>query len=206
MANDMIFLQISILPIDVIILIYIKIKYGGTNRISPYFTAFALQVALGTALDSIVGFIDSLHDADLGTLLMVLTALDHFTGQSVTYSFQRYATNFIGSEKYRRGRVEKLTKVLAAVYPALLVGNFFFHYAYTYENGIYIRKALWFPVVFIIPCIHLFVEFPPGAAGHPLFGLCYLLCLHVHPDCLFPEYPADILHGLPGPSALPADI
>ena len=53
--------------------------------------------------------------------------------------------------------MEKLTKVLAAVYPALLVGNFFFHYAYTYENGIYIRKALWFPVVFIIPCIHLFV-------------------------------------------------
>ena len=157
MANDMIFLQISILPIDVIILIYIKIKYGGTNRVSPYFTAFALQVALGTALDSIVGFIDSLHEADLGTLLMVLTALDHFAGQSVTYSFQRYATNFIGSEKYKRGRVEKLTKVLAAVYPALLVGNFFFHYAYTYENGIYIRKALWFPVVFIIPCIHLFV-------------------------------------------------
>ena len=48
MANDMIFLQISILPIDVIILIYIKIKYGGTNRISPYWAPCLWSLRLWT--------------------------------------------------------------------------------------------------------------------------------------------------------------
>lgn len=157
MANDMIFLQVSILPIDVIILIYIKIKYGGTNRVSPYFTAFALQVTLGTALDSIVGFLDSLHDPALGTLLLILTVFDHFCGESVTYSFQLYATNFIGSEKYKKGRLEKVARALAVIYPVLLIANAFFGFAYRYENGIYIREALWFPVVFVIPLIHLSV-------------------------------------------------
>lgn len=157
MANDMIFLQISILPIDIVILIYIKIKYGGTNRVSPYFTAFCLQVTLGTALDSIVGFMDSLHLSSLGVLPLILTALDHFIGESVTYSFQRYATSFIGSEKYQHSRLEKVTKVLSIVYPLLLIANAFFGFAYAYEDGVYVRHALWFPVVFVIPLVHLSV-------------------------------------------------
>ena len=155
MANDMIFLQISILPIDIIICIFIRIKYGGTRKISPYFSAFALQVTLGTAIDSIVGFIDSFHNPSLGTLLLILTAFDHFIGCSVTYSFQLYATNFIVNENYKHSRLEKLSRILSVVYPFLLIGNIFFPYAYEYEDGVYTRQALWFPVVFIIPCFYL---------------------------------------------------
>lgn len=155
MANDMIFLQISILPIDIIICIFIRIKYGGTRKISPYFSAFALQVTLGTAIDSIVGFIDSFHNPSLGTLLLILTAFDHFIGCSVTYSFQLYATNFIGNENYKHSRLEKLSRILSVVYPFLLIGNIFFPYAYEYEDGVYTRQAMWFPVVFIIPCFYL---------------------------------------------------
>ena len=143
-----IFFETSIFLIDVMICLYLYVKYGASGtEINKYFRRFAVVTTISTALDVISATVMSIHLASIDWLHMVLLIASQVFKYATVLYFVVYSASFIGSG-YFGTKMEKFNFFINIAFVVMEVQNLFTGNAYSFVDGRLVKGPLWMVLTF----------------------------------------------------------
>ena len=143
-----IFFEAAILPVDMMICIYLYVKYGtqGTE-INKYFRRFALITMVSTGLDIVSAMVMSIHLASIDWLHMLLLIASQFGKYATSLYFVVYTASFIGNT-YFGSKIEKFNFFLNLVFVVLQIQNLFTGNGFSFADGNLVKGPLFMILAF----------------------------------------------------------
>ncbi len=143
-----IFFETSIFLVDVMICLYLYVKYGASGtEINKYFRRFAVVTTISTALDVISATVMSIHLASIDWLHMVLLIASQVFKYATVLYFVVYSASFIGSG-YFGTKMEKFNFFINIAFVVMEVQNLFTGNAYSFVDGRLVKGPLWMVLTF----------------------------------------------------------
>ena len=138
-----IFFETAVLPIDVMICLYLYVKYGTSGtEINKYFRRFAVVTMISTALDVTSAVVTSIHLASIDWLHMLLLIASQVMKYATVLYFVVYSASFIGSG-YFGTKAEKFNFLINIVFVTLEIQNLFTGNAFSFVDGKLVKGPLW---------------------------------------------------------------
>lgn len=138
-----IFFEVAVLPIDVMICLYLYVKYGTSGtEINKYFRRFAVVTMISTALDVTSAVVMSIHLASIDWLHMLLLIASQVMKYATVLYFVVYSASFIGSG-YFGTKAEKFNFIVNIVFVVLEIQNLFTGNAFSFVDGRLVKGPLW---------------------------------------------------------------
>ena len=143
-----IFFETSIFLVDVMICLYLYVKYGASGtEINKYFRRFAVVTTISTALDVISATVMSIHLASIDWLHMVLLIASQVFKYATVLYFVVYSASFIGSG-YFGTKMEKFNFFINIAFVVMEVQNLFTGNAYSFVDGRLVKGPLLMVLTF----------------------------------------------------------
>ena len=143
-----IFFETSIFLVDVMICLYLYVKYGASGtEINKYFRRFAVVTTISTALDVISATVMSIHLASIDWLHMVLLIASQVFKYATVLYFVVYSASFIGNG-YFGTKMEKFNFFINIAFVVMEVQNLFTGNAYSFVDGRLVKGPLWMVLTF----------------------------------------------------------
>ena len=143
-----IFFETSIFLVDVMICLYLYVKYGASGtEINKYFRRFAVVTTISTALDVISATVMSIHLASIDWLHMVLLIASQVFKYATVLYFVVYSASFIGSG-YFGTKMEKFNFFINIAFVVMEVQNLLTGNAYSFVDGRLVKGPLWMVLTF----------------------------------------------------------
>ena len=143
-----IFFEAAVLPIDIMICIFLYVKYGrqGTE-INKYFRRYSVVTMIATALDVTSAVVSSIHLASIDWLHMILVIAVQFGKYATALYFVVYTASFIG-QGYFGAKIEKFNFFLNVVFIVLQIQNIFTGNAFSFVDGVLVKGPLYVLLAF----------------------------------------------------------
>ena len=159
-----IYLELAAIPLDIILCIFLNLRYKKKTNINIAFKRFAFFVMIATMLDVATAIVTSAHALVPNPLHYVFNTADSFFASLTGIFFIKYIRVYVRNSEFKRRYVT--IQVLLAINVLLLFTNPVTHLVFSYDNnGNYIHEVLFVPVAygfpilfFVIGCIFMFVH------------------------------------------------
>ena len=149
-----IFLEVAVIPVDVIICTYLAVKYTNMTRVNVAFKRFAFVVMIATITDVLTAIVTSAHTLVPNPIHYIFNITDSILASLSAFLFiyYVYAYSTMGEVSHRLRNI--MNGTLLAVNLLLLLTNPFTGWVFTYNsNGDYIHEFLFIPVAYGFPIV-----------------------------------------------------
>ncbi len=155
-----IYFELSVLPIELILLIFVYGNYKDdrdTKATNYRFKIYALLVTVGTLLDVVTGLTFMWGDTLPAWFHVIFLSLNFLMGLSSSMGFYFYMVAFSGLQKSERV-LNMIAYIINSVYVIILIVNYFTGIAFTYIPGIgLVRNILYGTVGYLFPLYYIFL-------------------------------------------------
>lgn len=158
-----IFLEVAVIPLDIIICVFLQIRYSKRSKINRAFKRFAVVVTIANIFDVVTAVVTSAKAAAPNGVHFIFNTLDSMFAAAAATAFVYYVFSYLQAEPKNWGR---LCKTLVAVDYVLLLTNPITHLVFDYDGaGNYIHKeffilvAYGFPIlIFLLGCVYMMIH------------------------------------------------
>ncbi len=153
-----IFLELAVIPLDVILCVFLVIRYKKRTRVNIAFKRFAFAVLFATVMDVATAIVTSAHERVPNGVHYLFNIGDSMLAALSGFLFIYYVYAYVKMEdaKYRTLNVINVS-LLTADY-LLLITNPFTHFVFEYDDkGMYVHNALFMPVAYGFPILFFLI-------------------------------------------------
>ncbi len=147
-----IFLEVAVIPVDIIIYTYLVLRYTNMTKVNVAFRRFTLVVMIATIFDVLTAIVTSAHALVPNPVHYFFNITDSIlaTLSAFAFVYYVYAYSDMGHESKLKRRIMNYTLLSANL--LLLLTNPFTGWIFTYDsNGNYIHEILFVPVAYGFP-------------------------------------------------------
>ena len=150
-----IFLEVAVIPLDIIICVFLQIRYSKRSEVNKAFRRFAVVVTIADIFDVVTAVVTSAKAAVPNGVHYFFNTVDSMFAAAAAMTFAYYVYSYLRGE-FKNWRV--LYHTLVVMDYLLLLTNPFTHLVFEYdEAGNYIHKELFIPVAYGFPILIFFL-------------------------------------------------
>ncbi len=150
-----IYLELAMLPLDIILCGYFWRKYGDKTRANYEFRVLTLLVTLGNLFDIIDAIVVSLGPAVPVLLKYSHNSLTYLIATAGSYQFVRYVSSYAG-RKVTGSTGAIINKTLVGIYIVILIQNLATGTVFYYgPDGHLVTGALYTLIVYVYPLYYI---------------------------------------------------
>ncbi|MBR4808570.1 MAG: HD-GYP domain-containing protein [Lachnospiraceae bacterium] len=146
-----IFLEVAVIPLDIIICVFLQIRYSKRSKVNQAFKQFAVVVTIANIFDVVTAVVTSAKAAVPNGVHYLFNTVDSMFAAAAAMTFAYYVYSYL------RGGIKNwslLYHTLVVVDYLLLLTNPFTHLVFEYdEAGNYIHKELFILVAYGFPIL-----------------------------------------------------
>ena len=146
-----IFLEVAVIPLDIIICVFLQIRYSKRSKVNQAFKRFAVVVTIANIFDVVTAVVTSAKAAVPNGVHYLFNTVDSMFAAAAAMTFAYYVYSYL------RGGIKNwslLYHTLVVVDYLLLLTNPFTHLVFEYdEAGNYIHKELFILVAYGFPIL-----------------------------------------------------
>ena len=151
-----IFLEVAVIPLDIMICIFLQMRYTKRTKINVAFKRFALTTTVATAVDVATAVVTSAKGLVPNPVHYIFNTLDCMLAATTGMVFFMYIHSYVNRESERNSSLVLFQVPIWADF-LLLLTNPFTHLVFEYDRaGNYIHKDLFIAVAYGIP-IFIFI-------------------------------------------------
>ena len=146
-----IYLQVAVIPIDIILCIFLKIKYTEKTRVNKEFRHLAYLNAIATIIDVLDAIIVSMGPEMPLIVKYLANIVDYVIATITAYQFVHYVMAFVGS-KWKESTGAYINRILLVIYLLIIVTNPITGIIFAYSTtGHFIAGPLFMMIVYAYP-------------------------------------------------------
>ncbi len=150
-----IYLELAVIPLDIILCIYFWHKYRDNTRVNKEFRVLALLVTYGTFVDVMDAVVVSLGPSVPLLFRYLHNTLCYILATIGAYQFVRYVTAYVGQE-FRNSVAAIINKTIFAIYVTILIQNIFTGNVFSYTaDGKAILGPLYTLIIYVYPLYYI---------------------------------------------------
>ena len=150
-----IYLELAVIPLDIILCIYFWHKYRDNTRVNREFRVLSVLVTYATVVDVADAFVITYSDIIPNIIKFTHNNLCYILATIASYQFVRYVTAYVGQE-FRNSAAAIINKTIFAIYVAILVQNIFTGTVFAYiGSGKAIIGPLYTMIVYVYPLYYI---------------------------------------------------
>lgn len=150
------YLEAAVIPIDLLLCVYLRIKYRRVSEANKQFRRFVYVTTLATVMDVIYAFTLNAHIRSSSLAYLIMDTLTHWAAFIASVLFVFYILAYLESGIVR-GRLMWVINAGCALYFVVWIVNFFTGVVVVYDDFGYFREGvLYMVMVFYAPFITLF--------------------------------------------------
>ncbi len=150
-----IFLEVAVIPLDIMLLIFLQLRYTHLSKVNAAFKRFALFVTIATAVDVATAVVTSAHGLVPNVVHYFFNTVDSMLASASGITFVLYIYAYVKG-KYKSRYI--LVQILLLINYALLLTNPFTHLVFEYDDGgNYIHNVLFVPVAYGFPILFFII-------------------------------------------------
>ena len=147
-----IFLEVAVIPLDIIIYTYLVLKYTNMTRVNTAFRRFALIVMIADIVDVATAIVTSAHGRVPNSIHYAFNIADSILASMSAFTFIYYVYAYSSMREETRRLRNIMNGGLLFINIALLLTNPVTGWVFTYSpQGDYIHEVLFIPVAYGFP-------------------------------------------------------
>lgn len=154
MLDYNIFLEVAVIPLDIVLYTYLVLRYTKMTRVNIAFRRFAFIVMIADIIDVATAIVTSAHERIPNYIHYIFNISDSICASLAGFLFAMYVYAYTSPDE---GPVEirkKINTALLAVNILLLITNPLTGLVFTYDaNGNYIHQILFIPIAYGFPIL-----------------------------------------------------
>ena len=146
-----IFFELAVIPLDIMICIFLELRYSRRSKINKAYRRFAYFVAIATITDVLTAVVTSARAQIPNPIHYFFNTADSMLAAATGVTFFMYMYAYVKGESQIR---YISVYILLVVDYIVLLTNPFTHLVFYYdENGNYIHQVLFVPVAYVAPIL-----------------------------------------------------
>ncbi len=147
-----IFLEVAVIPLDIVLYSYLVLKYTNMTRVNIAFKRFAFIVMIANIVDIATAIVTSAHGRVPNSIHYLFNIADSILASLSAFSFIYYIYAYSSMREETRKLRNIMNFTLLSVNILLLLTNPVTGWVFTYTpEGDYIHEALFVPVAYGFP-------------------------------------------------------
>jgi NADH:ubiquinone oxidoreductase subunit 6 (subunit J) len=149
-----IFLEVAVIPLDIVLCIYLVIRYTNPTKVNIAFRRFAFCVLIADMVDVATAVVTSAHEAVPNPVHYLFNTADSILAGITGFLFIYYVYAYADMDRAALRWRDTVNKVLLAADILLLLTNPLTGWVFTYDGaGQYIHQVLFVPVAYGFPIL-----------------------------------------------------
>ena len=150
-----IYLEVAVIPLDIMLLIFLQLRYKKLSNVNVAFKRFAIFVTIATIVDVVTAIVTSAHGLVPNPVHYFFNIADSMLASASGVTFALYIYAYVKRDYKTR---YLLTQMLLVVNYVLLLTNPLTHLVFEYDqDGNYIHNALFVPVAYGFPILFFLI-------------------------------------------------
>lgn len=149
-----IYLEVAVIPVDVIICAYLVVKYTNMTRVNVAFKRFAFVVMIANIIDVLTAIVTSAHGLVPNPIHYLFNITDSIFASLSAFMFIYYVYAYSTMREVSHRLRNIMNGTLLAINLLLLLTNPITGWVFTYtDSGDYIHEFLFVPVAYGFPIL-----------------------------------------------------
>lgn len=149
-----IFLEVAVIPLDIVLCIFLVMRYTNPTKVNIAFRRFAFCVLFADMVDVATAVVTSAHEAVPNPVHYLFNTADSILAALSGFLFIYYVYAYADMDRTALRWRDTLNKCLLALDILLLLTNPLTGWVFTYDaGGKYIHQALFVPVAYGFPIL-----------------------------------------------------
>ncbi|MCR5656091.1 MAG: response regulator [Butyrivibrio sp.] len=150
-----IYLEAAVIPIDIILCVFLKLKYTEKTRVNKEFRHLAYLIAVSTIIDVVDAIIISMGPEMPLIIKYLANIIDYVSATITSYQFVHYVMAFVGS-RWKESTGAYINRILLVIYLLIIVTNPITGIIFAYSPmGHYIAGPLFMMIVYAYPFYYI---------------------------------------------------
>lgn len=154
-----IYLEFAMIPLDIILCVFLLIRYTKRTKVNIAFKRFAFTVTIANIMDVLTAIVTSAHEDVPNAIHYFFNTTDSMLAALSGFLFIYYVYAYVKMDESHY-RIRKMVNNLLLILDFLLLfTNPFTHWVFEYDaNGNYIHNFLFTPVAYGFPILFFLID------------------------------------------------